>query len=186
MTGERRVRKRSKWLQSTTSSAPSSSSASMSHHFNKDSTFLKRIVTEVIAERDAQIAAALFEVAKNQPHLQMMVQTVRPDLPLIFFLSFFLFIQHVFGTQIGHTLSWNSRCYCILKRVRSYRKNGERETYAVQHETTGEPIRLNSSSFVLTSYLCWHRCQREDYICVERKNNKPSVNQRIISSFPPE
>jgi hypothetical protein len=49
----------------------------MSHHFNKDSTFLKRIVTEVIAERDAQIAAALFEVAKNQPHLQMMVQTVR-------------------------------------------------------------------------------------------------------------
>ena len=43
----------------------------MSHHFNKDSTFLKRIVTEVIAERDAQIAAALFEVAKNQPHLQM-------------------------------------------------------------------------------------------------------------------
>ncbi|KAK4022409.1 uncharacterized protein LOC116919008 [Daphnia magna] len=74
--GERRVRKRSKWLQSTTSSAPSSSSASMSHHFNKDSTFLKRIVTEVIAERDAQIAAALFEVAKNQPHLQMMVQTL--------------------------------------------------------------------------------------------------------------
>lgn len=90
MTGERRVRKRSKWLQSTTSSAPSSSSASMSHHFNKDSTFLKRIVTEVIAERDAQIAAALFEVAKNQPHLQMMVQTVRPDLPLIFFLSFYI------------------------------------------------------------------------------------------------
>ena len=44
----------------------------MSHHFNKDSTFLKRIVTEVIAERDAQIAAALFEVAKNQPHLQML------------------------------------------------------------------------------------------------------------------
>ncbi|XP_046632124.1 uncharacterized protein LOC124311812 [Daphnia pulicaria] len=75
-TGERRVRKRSKWLQSTTSSAPSSSSSSMSHHFNKDSTFLKRIVTEVIAERDAQIAAALFEVAKNQPHLQMMVQTL--------------------------------------------------------------------------------------------------------------
>lgn len=72
----------------------------MSHHFNKDSTFLKRIVTEVIAERDAQIAAALFEVAKNQPHLQMMVQTVRPDLPLIFFLSFFLSIQHVFGTQV--------------------------------------------------------------------------------------
>lgn len=62
----------------------------MSHHFNKDSTFLKRIVTEVIAERDAQIAAALFEVAKNQPHLQMMVQTVRPDLPLIFFLSFYI------------------------------------------------------------------------------------------------
>jgi len=45
-------------------------------YFNKDGSFLKRIVTEVIAERDAQIAAALFEVAKNQPHLQMMVQTV--------------------------------------------------------------------------------------------------------------
>lgn len=43
---------------------------------NKDGSFIKRIVTEVIAERDAQIAAALFEVAKNQPHLQMMVQTV--------------------------------------------------------------------------------------------------------------
>ena len=70
-------------MQSTTSSGPSSSSASPPSHqlsggsyFNKDGTFLKRIVTEVIAERDAQIAAALFEVAKNQPHLQMMVQTV--------------------------------------------------------------------------------------------------------------
>lgn len=46
---------------------------------SKDGSFLKRIVAEVIAERDAQIAAALFEVAKNQPHLQMMVQTVRLD-----------------------------------------------------------------------------------------------------------
>ena len=36
------------------------------------------VYTEVIAERDAQIiqiAAALLEVVKNQPHLQMMVQT---------------------------------------------------------------------------------------------------------------
>lgn len=111
-TGERRVRKRSKWLQSTTSSAPSSSSSSMSHHFNKDSTFLKRIVTEVIAERDAQIAAALFEVAKNQPHLQMMVQTVRivsrwlSRWVFFFFLSFFLVSPHhpffptIVGTQV--------------------------------------------------------------------------------------
>lgn len=51
-------------------------------YFNKDGSFLKRIVTEVIAERDAQIAAALFEVAKNQPHLQMMVQTVITRLAL--------------------------------------------------------------------------------------------------------
>lgn len=79
-TSERRVRKRSKWLQSTTSAGSSPSvnhQGSSSSYFNKDGTFLKRIVTEVIAERDAQIAAALFEVAKNQPHLQMMVQTVR-------------------------------------------------------------------------------------------------------------
>ena len=84
-TGEKRVRKRSKWMQSTTSSGPSSSASHQpagGNYFNKDGTFLKRIVTEVIAERDAQIAAALFEVAKNQPHLQMMVQTVRiPSLP---------------------------------------------------------------------------------------------------------
>ena len=60
-----RVRKRSKWH-----------SSSSSYNVNKEGSFLKRIVTEVIAERDAQIAAALFEVAKNQPHLQMMVQTV--------------------------------------------------------------------------------------------------------------
>lgn len=94
------------------------------------------------------------------------------------FLSFILYPFNMFSArkslwQIGHTLLWNSRFYCILKRVRSYRKNGERErereTYAVQHETTGEPIRLNSSRFVLTSYLCWHRCQREDYIGVEEK-----------------
>ena len=72
-------------MQSTTSSGPSSSASHQpagGSYFNKDGTFLKRIVTEVIAERDAQIAAALFEVAKNQPHLQMMVQTVRiPSLP---------------------------------------------------------------------------------------------------------
>jgi len=63
---ESRVRKRSKW----------SSHQSSAFNINKEGTFLKRIVTEVIAERDAQIAAALFEVAKNQPHLQMMVQTL--------------------------------------------------------------------------------------------------------------
>lgn len=78
---ERRVRKRSKWLQSTTSSSTANHQGSSASYFNKDGTFLKRIVTEVIAERDAQIAAALFEVAKNQPHLQMMVQTVR-NIPL--------------------------------------------------------------------------------------------------------
>lgn len=78
---ERRVRKRSKWLQSTTSSTVNHQGSGASY-FNKDGTFLKRIVTEVIAERDAQIAAALFEVAKNQPHLQMMVQTVRNLSPL--------------------------------------------------------------------------------------------------------
>lgn len=36
-----------------------------SPHFGKEASFLKRVVTEVIAERDAQIAAALYEVAKN-------------------------------------------------------------------------------------------------------------------------
>jgi len=48
----------------------------MSMLVGKEGSLLKKIVTEVIAERDAQIAAALFEVAKNQPHLQMMVQTL--------------------------------------------------------------------------------------------------------------
>lgn len=71
---ERRVRKRSKWIQQQSTSSIAAQSSMMS---NKDGSFIKRIVTEVIAERDAQIAAALFEVAKNQPHLQMMVQTVR-------------------------------------------------------------------------------------------------------------
>ena len=65
------MRKRSKW--STTSASLSTT------YLAKEGSLLKRIVTEVIAERDAQIAAALFEVAKNQPHLQMMVQTVSSD-----------------------------------------------------------------------------------------------------------
>ena len=80
---EKRVKKRSKWphhQQSTTTLLTQSQQQQQQQqstpYFNKDGSFLKRIVTEVIAERDAQIAAALFEVAKNQPHLQMMVQTV--------------------------------------------------------------------------------------------------------------
>ena len=77
---EKRVKKRSKWphqqQSTTTSNTLTQQQKTSPTYFNKDGSFLKRIVTEVIAERDAQIAAALFEVAKNQPHLMMMVQTV--------------------------------------------------------------------------------------------------------------
>jgi len=77
---EKRVKKRSKWphhqQQQSTTTLTEKQQQQSTPYLNKDGSFLKRIVTEVIAERDAQIAAALFEVAKNQPHLQMMVQTV--------------------------------------------------------------------------------------------------------------
>lgn len=93
---EKRVKKRSKWphhqQQSTTTSNTLTQQQKTTPYFNKDGSFLKRIVTEVIAERDAQIAAALFEVAKNQPHLMMMVQTVS----LIYIYPTFT-IQHRFN-----------------------------------------------------------------------------------------
>ena len=95
---DRRLHKRRKW------STTSTSGPSMSMLVGKEGSLLKKIVTEVIAERDAQIAAALFEVAKNQPHLQMMVQTVRN-----------LSVHHFFCEKFTHI--WSGRKQCHRKIV---------------------------------------------------------------------